>query len=244
MKTLRNFSITIMLIAIANLQLSAQNRKTTSIKGSGNVITKTITTKPYNIVNVQGSMEVYIEKAKEGNIQVTAEDNVQEYILVESDGKTLTISMKPNTSLQNTTKIKIKVPFEELSEISLRGSGKIEGQDPIKSDVLNVNLKGSGNIGINVETNSIVSELNGSGSIELEGISDSFKGTTTGSGKFNGRKLKTEQAEIYISGSGSSSIFVSKTLSGGISGYGSIFYSGNPTSNTVSVSGSGKVKAQ
>ena len=233
-----------MLITITNLQLSAQKRNTNFIDGNGKIITKAIITQPYDIINVHGPMEVFIEKAKEGTIQVTAEENVQEYILVESDGKTLTISFKPSTSLRNTKKIKIRVPFEDLSELSMMGSGKIEGKHPIKSDQLKINLKGSGYIGINVETNSLVSELDGSGSMGISGISNSVKVNTTGSGKFEGRELMTEHAEIYISGSGNSSIFVSKSLSGQINGSGSIIYSGNPVTNNVEVLGSGKVKSQ
>ena len=244
MKALRNITITLMLLSLGNLQLSAQRRNSASIKGNGNVITKTITTKPYDVIKVHGSMEVFIEKAKEGSIQVTAEENIQDYILVESDGKTLTISLKTSSYLNTTKKIKIRVPFEDLSELSMIGSGKIEGEDPLISDQVKVNLKGSGYIGINVETNTLVSELDGSGLMDISGVSNSVKINTTGSGKFEGRKLITEQAEISISGSGNSSIFVSKSLSGQINGSGTIIFSGNPVTNNVEISGSGKVKSQ
>lgn len=89
MNTLTKITIALTLFTISNVQLSAQNRNTTTIEGSGNVITKTVTTRAYNIINVRGSMKVYLEKGKEGTIQITAEDNVQEHILVESDGTTL-----------------------------------------------------------------------------------------------------------------------------------------------------------
>ncbi len=243
MNTLTKITIALTLFTISNVQLSAQNRNTKTIEGSGNVITKTVTTKAYDIINVRGSMEVTLEIGKEGIIQVTAEDNVQEHILMESDGTTLTISMKNNTSLRNTKQIKIKVPFESLSELSMIGSGEFEGKDLIKSDVLKLSVKGSGEIDIKVETNSIIAELNGSGEIELSGTTKQVSAKTTGSGKFNGEELIADQAEIDISGSGNSSIFVKNSLTGQIKGSGGILYGGNPSTNAVKVFGSGKVKS-
>lgn len=90
----------LLLFIFANLQLTAQKNNSNSIIGSGNIITRTVNTKPYKIIKVTSSMEVYLEKGNEGNITVTAEDNVQDRIVVVSDGTTLTISMKNNTSLQ------------------------------------------------------------------------------------------------------------------------------------------------
>lgn len=241
MTTISKITIALAIFTIGSLQLTAQNRNTISIEGSGNVITKTVTTQPYNVINVRGSMEVYLEKGKEGTIQVTADDNVQEYILVESDGNTLTISMKGNTSLRNTKKIKIKVPFENLSELSLSGSGEIEGKDLIKSDLLKLSLSGSGEMQLNLETNSIVSELNGSGEMELTGNTKDFQIKATGSGDLDGKKLTSENAQISITGSGSSSINIKNSLTGEIQGSGSIYYGGNPATNDVKVRGSGKV---
>ena len=243
MNTLTKITVGIALFTLGGLQLAAQNRNSINIEGSGNVITKTFTTKAYDIINVSGSMEVYLEKGKEGTIQVTAEDNVLEHILVESDGTTLKISMKKNTSLRNTKQIKIKVPFESLSELSMIGSGEFEGKDLIKSDGLKLSIKGSGEINLKVETNSIIADLNGSGEIELSGSTKQINAKTTGSGKFKCEDLIADQANFDISGSGNSYIFVKNSLTGNIRGSGEIVFGGNPSINTVKVSGSGKMKS-
>src|SRR5690606_28961937 len=132
-------------------------------------ITKTVHTPPYNTVEISGAMQVFLEKGNEGNILVSAEDNVMDRIVVESDGETLTISMKNNTSLRNTKKIKITVPFEEISEISLRGTGNVDGKDLLKSSAMVTNSLGSGNIHAAVEAESLAAALNGSGDMQLTG---------------------------------------------------------------------------
>ena len=184
MKILLKITIAITLFFIGNMQLMAQNNIT--IEGSGNLITKTVLTKTYDHISVRGSMEVSLEKGKEGTIQVSAEDNLQEHIIVESDGATLTISMKKNISLRNTQKIKITVPFEVLSQLSMIGSGEIEGKDIIKNDLLRISLQGSGEIGLNIETRVLTAELNGSGEMEIFGKTKHSDIKTTGSGEFQG----------------------------------------------------------
>ncbi|WP_026452025.1 GIN domain-containing protein [Aequorivita capsosiphonis] len=81
-----------LLFIFASALLSAQKNNSTSIVGSGNIITRTVNTKAYDVIDVSGSMEVSLEKGNEGIIKVTAEDNVQDRIVVESDGNRLTIS--------------------------------------------------------------------------------------------------------------------------------------------------------
>lgn len=242
MATLTKISFALMLFIIGNLQIDAQNRNNTSIKGSGKTITKTLSTQPYSAINVSGSMDVFLEKGSEGKISITAEDNVQDLVLVESDGTTLTISMKNNTSLLNTKKIKITVPFEDISEISLRGSGNVEGKDMLKSNSLALNIQGSGQIKVSVEANTVDAQVNGSGDMQLSGKATAVEVKTTGSGNFEGKDLATDNAQIYISGSGDASIFAKNSLKARIQGSGSIFYAGNPTTNDVKVIGSGKVK--
>lgn len=242
MKTLAKISFTTALFFVVSLQMNAQNNQSVTIVGSGNVITKTVTTQPYQKINVSGSMDVYLEKGTEGTISVTAEDNVQERIVVESDGETLTITMKNNTSLQNTKKIKITVPFEELSAIALRGSGNIEGKDKIETKSLALSVQGSGDIELSIETGSLSAEISGSGDIELKGKATAVEVSTRGSGDFEGAELISDKAQIAIKGSGDTSIQVNNSLSGAIQGSGSILYGGNPSSNQVSVRGSGQVK--
>ncbi len=241
MLTKISFSLT--LFIIGNLQVIAQNQSNNSIEGSRNVVTKTVKTQPYNLINVSGSMDVFLEKGSEGNISITAEDNVLDKIEVESDGITLTVSMKKNTSLRNTKKIKIVVPYMEISEITLRGSGNIEGNDMLKSSSLALNIHGSGEIKVSVESNSLDAQLNGSGNMKLNGKTTNLEVKTTGSGNFEGKELTSENAEVYISGSGDSTIFVKNSLKARIQGSGSIFFAGNPPTNDAKVMGSGKVKS-
>lgn len=242
MTTCIKISIALTLFLLGTVSLSAQNNSGT-IVGSGKIINKTVTTQAYNAIKVSGSMDVFLKKGKEGTIDIAAEDNVMDRVVVESDGETLIISMKNNTSLLNTKTIKITVPVEEISEITLRGSGDIESADLLKTDSMSLGISGSGEIDLLIEANTLEANIHGSGDMELSGKVADVLIESTGSGNFEGKKLVADNAEINISGSSDATIFANKILKVSIQGSGSVLYAGNPNTDAVKIRGSGKVKS-
>jgi hypothetical protein len=66
----------------------------------------------------------------------------------------------------------------------------------------------------------------------------------SGSGNINCSNLKTENAEIRVSGSSDVHVFASVSLKVNVSGSGDVYYGGNPTSPEIHSAGSGTVKAE
>lgn len=242
MKAFQKTVLTLTLIILGGTLSISQNYNNTSIQGNGIMTTRTAQTKAYDKIEVSGPISVILVNGTEGTIEITAESNVQERIVTESDGTTLIISLKNNTSLLNTQKIKVRVPFKDLSAISLRGSGDVESKDRIKATTLTLNLSGSGDIDLAIDADRLAAELSGSGEIELSGKVTNADIKSTGSGKFDCEELVAENAQITLSGSGDVKIVVNKSLTGGIRGSGTIMYGGKPSTNNVEVRGSGKVK--
>jgi len=242
MKAIQKIVLTLTMIVLGGTLSFAQNYNNTSIQGNGIMTTRTAQTKGYDKIEVSGPISVTLVKGTEGTIEITAESNVQERVVTESDGTTLIISLKNNTSLLNTQKIKVKVPFKDLSAISLRGSGDVEGKDRVKASTLTLNLSGSGDIDLDIDADRLAAELSGSGEIELSGKVTNADIKSTGSGKFDCEKLVSDNAEITLSGSGDVKMVINKSLTGTIRGSGTIMYGGNPPTNKVDVRGSGKVK--
>nr|WP_245574869.1 DUF2807 domain-containing protein [Aequorivita capsosiphonis] len=137
----------------------------------------------------------------------------------------------------------MSVPFEAIAEIFLRGSGNVEGKDLLVNNSIALTSKGSGEIEVSVKADLLNVQLNGSGKIKVSGTAQNVIANTSGSSKFKGKELIAEQAEVNISGSGRTSIFVSNSLTGKIRGSGVILYGGNPSKNNVKIYGSGKVKS-
>jgi len=221
--------------------LTAQAQE--KINGNGNVVTQTRTTSEYDAIKISGFFDVDLVAGKEGKIIMKGEENILSAIIVEVEDNALKIHVKKGTNLRPSTgqKVELTVPFDKISELSLSGSGDITTKSPIKNDKFSVKLSGSGDIDLDVATNSFDFALSGSGDIKLKGNSDSVVIKLSGSGDIEAANLKSKNANITVSGSGDVKVNCNESLTARVSGSGDIKYTGNPEKRDVKVSGSGSI---
>ena len=112
MNTLVKFTLAITLILFGISESNAQWNK--KVVGNGDITTKKITTESYDKIKAVGSMDVHLERGKEGNISVKTDSNIQEYVIVEVKDNTLVLRTKKNVNLKTKKGIHITVPFEAI----------------------------------------------------------------------------------------------------------------------------------
>ncbi len=232
--------ITICLVLITAFQAQAQWWGK-GVKGNGNVTTITRSVGNYDEINVGGSFDVELVAGTEGSITIQGESNLLEYIVTEVRGNALKIKVENNKNIRSTKKIKITIPFQDISEVSLAGSGNMWNKDVIKATNFKTSVAGSGDLILKVDTSSVDASLAGSGDLTLTGSSRDIEASVAGSGEIHARELKADNAYVSVAGSGDISIHCSKSLKARVSGSGDIEYYGNPEKQDTKVSGSGKI---
>jgi len=233
-------ALAIVMMGTGNAFAQWGNKK---VVGNGNVTTKTVNTGSYDAIKGIGSMDVHLKRGSEGTITVKTDDNLQEYIVVEVENNTLKIRTKKNTYLKTKKGIHVYVPFEDISGVSLTGSGDINTEDPIESDNLEIKVTGSGDVELEVAANTVDATVTGSGDIVVTGRTTNLDVKVTGSGDFDGDGLRSENTDAAVSGSGDASVYASKFLKARVNGSGDIKYDGNPEKRDTKVSGSGSISA-
>ena len=261
MKSILKITLAVLFIVAGTTETHAQWGKK-KVNGNGDITTKTVNTSDYNEVKVVGSMDVFLESGTEGSIKVTTDANIHEYLKIESSGGTLTIRIEKGVSIRTKKGIHIVVPFQDISEVSLTGSGDLVTRDTIKTANFSAQLTGSGDVELSVEANSVEAklvgsgdvilkidatrveaDLTGSGDFDLSGSTKEFDVGVHGSGDLEGASLRSDDTTVYVSGSGSATINASNNLKARVSGSGSIRYSGSPQSSDKKVSGSGSIRS-
>lgn len=231
----RTLSVLTLLICFATT-LHAQR-----VKGDGKLIEKTRQVGDFEALGVSGSFDVFLVKGQEGKVIVNVEQNLEPYLVTEVQNGTLKVRWKKGSNVRTTKSTKVTVHFEDLSGVALAGSGDIISKDRISTDDLDIAVAGSGDIRLEIEAMESKAAISGSGDIELSGSSKSFEAAVAGSGDIEAYDLKSEKAELKISGSGTIHANVANELYARISGSGNIKYKGNPRIEDVKVSGSGNV---
>jgi hypothetical protein len=231
----------IQLIVLSVLFATAIGNAQYKIKGNGKVITEKRTTVGYDEINVSGFFDVVLVSGTEGEITIQGEEKILPHIKVESVGNVLKIYTEKNHHIDTKKGVILTVPFDQISVLSLSGSGDITTKNPIVASAFKVKLSGSGDMTLDVKSSNFEVNLSGSGDIVLSGNSDSFVSKTSGSGDVDAVNLLTKKSNITISGSGDIKVNCSENLYARISGSGDIKYKGDPQTKDTKVSGSGDI---
>ena len=198
---------------------------------------------PYNGIQIEGDYIVTLHKGEEGEILFDGnKEDIKEiecYVKREA-----LIIRKKKTSWFNNRKSKqvyIRIPIEQISNITLSGSGKIKSEIPIKADKINTNISGAGDINLKIESNNVNGIVSGSGNLFLSGQTDKTNFALTGSGNIIASELKSNYSKSHITGSGNIDLLAYNEINGIITGSGNINCYGNPEKNNTKITGSGKV---
>lgn len=233
-------AITLTLLGVSESHAQWGNKK---VVGNGNVTTKTVNTSSYDAIEGVGSMDIHLQRGTEGNITVTTDDNLHGYIIIEVKDNKLVLKTKKNTNLKTNKGIHVNVPFQDISKVSMVGSGDIDSEDTVKADNLKVYVTGSGDIVLDVETNTLKAKVTGSGDIELNGTTRDLEVSVTGSGDFSGFGLSAQNTKASVSGSGDIKVVAKSSIKARVAGSGDIIYKGNPEHSDTKASGSGDINS-
>lgn len=234
--------ITLSLVLLASTQIHAQWWGK-SVKGNGELETITRNVGDYDEISVAGFFDVTLVAGNEGELTIEGESNLLEYIETEVNGERLTIKVKNKQNLKTSwgKDIKIRVPFRDLNQVSLSGSGEIMSTDVIKANNFRVSVSGSGDINLVVEASSTESRVTGSGDLVLRGSTRDHETSVTGSGDLEAGRFKADNVDAKVTGSGDIRVSCDKSIRARVTGSGDIEYVGNPTKQDTKVSGSGDI---
>lgn len=234
--------ITLSLVLLASTQIHAQWWGK-SVKGNGELETITRNVGDYDEISVAGFFDVTLVAGNEGELTIEGESNLLEYIETEVNGDRLTIKVKNKQNLKTSwgKDIKIRVPFRDLNQVLLSGSGEIMSTDVIKANNFRVSVSGSGDINLVVEASSTESRVTGSGDLVLRGSTRDHETSVTGSGDLEAGRFKADNVDAKVTGSGDIRVSCEKSIRARVTGSGDIEYVGNPTKQDTKVSGSGDI---
>jgi len=216
------------------------------IKGNGNVVTIERSVGDYESIASAGWFDVILVSGEEGRIMLKGEENLLEYVETEVKNGKLTIKTAKGVNLRSSNwkgGIVVTIPIEEISDVSLAGSGDVISRTTIKTERFKASLAGSGDVTLSVEASDFEASLSGSGDMEFEGFATNFKVSVAGSGDIDAFGLNAEFVEANVAGSADLNVTVNQTIKARVSGSGDITYKGNPTKIDSKTSGAGDISS-
>ncbi|PID67994.1 MAG: DUF2807 domain-containing protein [Flavobacteriia bacterium] len=222
-------TINIILVALlTTISVQAQWFGNKRVKGNGQLRTIEKTVSAYDDIAVSGSFDVQLFKGKEGDLTISIEENLVEYLDISMSGETLSIGWEKGVNISHKKPIKVRVPVENVKALVLSGSGDISSDETLTFDDLKLVVTGSGDMNIPLEAKALDIKVTGSGDVKVSGSISKGNYVLTGSGSILSADCKAKDVYTKLSGSGTVKLCASKNLTAKLTGSGSILYVGKP----------------
>jgi hypothetical protein len=211
------------IIALVLSDRSSTTSYSQSGTGSGVAATQARSLPPLTGIDLAGANNVVVRVGARQSVIVHGDSNLLGRVTTQVSSGSLVIGNTPGT-LNARSPMFVAVSVPSLDALTVEGSGNISVTG-VNSPSLTVRLPGSGTIHVAGTTARLDVAIGGSGSALLS-------------------QLIARDATASIDGSGSIVLTATHSLDAGISGSGTIVYTGNPTQVTKSVSGSGTISGE
>ncbi|UCE98320.1 MAG: DUF2807 domain-containing protein [Dehalococcoidia bacterium] len=212
----------------------------TQVEGSGNLTSKTFDNGDFTRVEAANGIQLELSFSSSYSINITADDNVMEYIEVRKSGNTLKVKPKVNTAFRSATMI-AKITMPHLLQLELSGGSEAYITGFHSSDDLSVRLSGGSRINGFITPSDITVananfDLSGGSRVRLIGSVDGGVSIyCSGGSRIELGDFSMNNADVNLSGGSHATVNVSGTLNVDISGGSEIIYIGNPNMGDINV---------
>lgn len=215
------------------------------VVGSGSLATEPKDFTDFSTVEAGWGFKVRIDHADSHSVEITADDNMFDYIEISQTGDTLTIGLKWGYSYQNMT-LRADITMPQLYELRFSGGthGSIEGFT--SSHEFKVELSGGSHLsgGFTTSDDAQFALSGGSHLVELEGAARNLRISASGGSRLGLLEFSVHNSTINLSGGSSATINLDGSLDGNLSGGSHLKYLGDPTVVDVNTSGGSTVGPQ
>jgi len=174
------------------------------------------------------------------SIEITADENIHEFIEVEKSGETLSIRLRGNRFYHSVT-LRAKITIPELYKIELSGGSQASITGFSSSHDFEVEMSGGSRISGDITAGDADFELSGGSQVNLEGEADDLVVDASGGSQLDLEDFPVDGAYIKLSGGGKAIVNVSGILDVDLSGGSRVLYVGEPTLGVIELSGDSKV---
>jgi hypothetical protein len=206
------------------------------LTGSGNLETKQYDFVDFTAVEVSSAFEFEARQSNAFSINITADDNIIDYVQVAEDGQTLTIGLRNARAIRFVT-LKASITMPQLRGLTVSGAsrGSISGFSSV--DDVNMMLSGASRVMGDMTAGNIEFDVSGASTVQLEGSADDMVADVSGASHFNLDDFIVDNADVNISGASSGTVNLTGRLDANVSGVSRLWYIGEPAMGDINVSG-------
>jgi len=208
--------------------------------GSGNLETEEYAFTNFTEVEISSAFEFEIKQSSSYSINVTADDNVIDYVQVSKDGQTLKIRLGTLRWFGPVT-LRASVTMPQLSDLTVSGASRGTVYDFSSTEDLNIKVSGASKVTGDITAGNVEFDISGASTIQLEGSANDMDASVSGASHFNLDAFIVNNADVNFSGASSGTVNLNGRLDANLSGVSRLWYIGEPTMGDINTSGASTI---
>jgi hypothetical protein len=231
-----------------------------TVVGSAGATTKKYDLSGYSAVRIDNAFSATVTGGKDFATSVTVNENLVEYLVVEVEGDTLHIGLKPGTDFR-LTDLNAEVTLPSLAGVELSGASNAYVSDFSSGDALALTVSGASRLSVKdvkagdvtldvsgagilegvIKAGKVGGAVSGAGQVGLTGSVSAVKLDISGGSTVPLNELSATDADMTLSGGSKASVRVSGVLNAHPSGGSLLQYYGTGKLGDVNVAGASQL---
>ena len=210
------------------------------VKGSGNVTTQTRTaTDIFSKIKVQQGIIVEVTQADNQNIEVKADDNLQNLIETKIANGVLTVSSKESYNTNSTPVVKVSLKI--IESLTASSGSSINSMAMLSSTNLDITTSSGSSIRVDVQADNLSLDASSGSTIETIGKALKLETSASSGSSIDAKKLLANDVFAQASSGSTTNVSPIVSLDAKSSSGASIGYQKSPKSLKVSESSGGSI---
>lgn len=212
--------------------------------GSGNLETEVYAFSDFTEVEISSAFEFEIEQSSSYSVNVTADDNVMDYLQVSKDGQTLKIGLRTGLGIflgPVSVTLRASVTMPQLGGLTASGASRGTVSGFTSAEDLDITVSGASRVTGDITAGNVEFGISGASTIQLEGSASDIDANVSGASRLNLEAFTVDNVDVNLSGASSGTVNLDGRLDANISGASTLWYIGEPTMGDISTSGASTV---
>ncbi len=230
-----------LLFLLVYVTISSCSLLGTEIEASGELLTIEGNFEDFDSVEISDEFTGVIELSDVFSSSVEIDKNIEDYLVFRKAGTTLKIGLENGINFDGDSPTFI-IRMPRLVSYDGSDAAKVQTDDFTSTSVIKIDLSGASELDGDFESASLDLDVSGASILEISGVTQDVFADVSGASNARLNNLETVNADVDVSGA--SSIYlnvVGGELKGEASGASNVRYKGDPSSVSVSTTGSSTV---
>lgn len=210
---------------------------------SSKTTTMPATFSDFDAIDASNAFTVYVSFSDtEESIEIEANENLHDHIVVKKEQGTLTIGIENNVRIRGNATLNAYITTKHVSGYMGSGATRFIIEDEISDENINIYLSGASTLTGQLNANNLYTDISGASNLSISGFAENFDLDASGASVMRDYGFETNSLKADLSGASSAYLTIDNEINIEASGASNLKYKGDAVIVQQNLSGASSIK--